>query len=63
MSNQGNQDSTGNQNNAIQGQRTDRKNRQTQQRTLSNQDNTHKATQKIVIQIPVKTGSMTKVHR
>ena len=41
-SNQGNQDSSGNQKNVIQGQRPDIENRHTQQRTQNNQTNTYK---------------------
>ena len=40
---QGNQNSSGNQKKVIQGQRPGIENRQTQQRTLNNQNNTYKA--------------------
>ena len=43
-SKQGNQDSSGNQHNVIQGQRPDIENRQIQQRTQSNQNHSYKVT-------------------
>ena len=44
MSNLGHQDSRGNQKNVIHGQRIDMDNRNTQQKTQNNQNNTYKVT-------------------